>query len=365
MEVSFKPINYGGISSYSWNFGDGSSPVSDSNPTHTYDSIGVFSCTLSVIGGCGSKVIGYDSLITINACPIARIGADKLYGCQTLHVTFADTTDYRSGERDSLFWWIYTNDTFVDSARSDSILEYDFTIPGKYVVWADVFSEGGTAVDTLDDTIVVWGSAFATFTANGDTLVEGCLDSLWLFYVDFEAVIPDTVLIESFDSLVWDFGDGKRSKPNNSMPLQVSHPYDSAGEYTITLFSYGQCADTAIEYSEIKMVCVSWPFDTVLAGFTVTPDADTAANIQGYTSDVFTFTDTTPGGMLGRTWDFGDDLSDTGMITAHQYADTGTYTVTLTVKNCCTSAEVTETVVIDTTGAFGAFRRYKDETVKR
>ncbi len=363
MEVTFAPIDYGGITEFSWDFGDGSPVSADSNPTHVYDTAGHYSCTLTVTGECGTKVIGYDSLIIVNPCPIARISAKPLYGCQPLTVTFIDSTDYQGADESTISRdWRFAG----DSANTDSF-QYIFEEPGRYIVTLTASSEGGVSTDTLDDTIVVWGSAFATITADGAVgLIQGCLDSLWLFFVDFEAAIPDSVMIESFDSLVWDFGDGKRSNPNDSMPVKVSHPYDSAGEYTIRLFSYGECnADTAIEHSVVKMVCVSWPFDNSLAGFTVTPDADTAAGIQGYTSDVFTFTDTTPGGMLGRNWNFGDNLSDTGMIVEHQYTDTGTYTVTLTVGNCCTSAEVTETIVIDTMGAWGTFRRYRDETVKR
>ncbi len=364
VEVTFAPIDYGGITNFSWNFGDGSNPVGDSNPTHTYDSVGSFACTLTVDAACGNDVkIGYDSLITISACPVARIWVDTLYGCRPLTVTFIDSTDYQGAEETTISRdWRFAG----DSANADSF-QYIFEEPGRYIVTLTASSEGGISTDTLDDTIVVWGSAFATITADGAVgLIQGCLDSLWLFFVDFEAAVPDSIIIESFDSLVWDFGDGKRSNPNDSMPVKVSHPYDSAGEYTIRLLSYGECnADTAIEHSVVKMVCVSWPFDTDLAGFTVTPDADTAADIQGDTSVVFTFTDTTPGEMLGRNWAFGDDISDTGMIVEHQYTDTGTYTVTLTIGNCCTSAEVTETVVIDTMGAWGAFRRYRDETVKR
>ena len=363
MEVTFAPIDYGGITDFSWNFGDGG-VSSDSNPTHPYDTAGVYSCTLTVTGECGTKVIGYDSLITINACPIARIWADPLYGCHPLTVTFIDSTDYQGAEETTISRdWRFAG----DSANTDSF-QYIFEEPGRYIVTLTASSEGGVSTDTLDDTIVVWGSAFATITANGAVaLIQGCLDSLWLFFVDFEAAIPESVIIESFDSLVWDFGDGKRSNPNDSIPVKVSHPYDSAGEYTIRLFSYGECnADTAIEHSVEKMVCVSWPFDTSLAGFTVGPDADTAAGIQGYTSDLFTFTDTTPGGMLGRTWNFGEtSQTDTNRVVTYQYADTGTYTATLVVGNCCTSSDtIKQTIVIDTMGAWGTFRRYRDETVK-
>lgn len=367
-EITFAPISYGGIASYSWNFGDSSSLVGDSNPTHTYDSAGTYACTLTVTGGCGTKIIGYDSLIIINACPVARIVADTLYGCSPLSVDFDDSTDYRGVDKDSVIWWITSADTAVTSGREDGTFSYEFATPGKYVIWVDVYSEGGTATDTLDDTIFVWNAPKVKIFANGSIgQIYGCLDSLWQFYVDFEAVFDDTIDDRMYTRLEWDFGDGYFSNPDDSMPIKVSHAYLVPGAYSVILRSWGPCSDSiGLVESVLEMVCVSWPWDTKSAGFTIGPDADSAAvGIQGDTSTVFNFADTTGVAGLTWTWDFGDGQTDTLQNVTHQYTTTGTKIVTLTLANCCNDTTITDSIVIDTMGAFESFRRYRDPSVKR
>ncbi|MDH3891288.1 MAG: PKD domain-containing protein [candidate division Zixibacteria bacterium] len=359
-EITFTPIDYGGITSYSWNFGDGSNAVGDSNPTHIYDSVGSFACTLTVTGGCGTKVVGYDSLITIDACPVALIAANKLEGCAPCTVLFADTSDYRGAAKDSAYWQI------GEDSSNQEFFEWVFDTAGIYTVSLSVWSEGGADDTTEVDLIKVWGPPEVTIVALGQT--EGCLDDNWLFYVPFEATIPAHADTSAYDSLIWVFGDGKRSNPNDPLPFKVNHAYTNAGVYSVTIATYGSCyedGNEALINTVVDYVCVSWPYESDLAGFIVGPDADTAAGIQGDTSVVFTFTDTTPGNMLGWNWTFGDGQSALGQVVTHQYADSGTYTTTLVVGNCCQSDTIEQTIVIDTMDTGGAFRRHRDPSANR
>mgnify|MGYP000527676205 CR=1 FL=1 len=52
--IQFTNLSTGNYSSISWNFGDGSPILSDENPTHIYDRVGVFTVTLAVVydSGC-------------------------------------------------------------------------------------------------------------------------------------------------------------------------------------------------------------------------------------------------------------------------------------------------------------------------
>lgn len=359
--ISFTPIDYGGITSYSWNFGDSSALVSDSNPTHTYDSAGSYACTLTVTGGCGTKVIGYDSLITIDACPVALFASNKREGCAPCTVLFADTSNYRGVARTNIDWRIGT-----DSAN-DTLFEYVFDTAGTYTVTLSIESEGGADDTTEVDYITVWGPPKVGITALTPTW--GCLEEHWLFYVTFEAIMDTPGDSQAFDRLIWDFGDGYQSNPADPLQFKVTHAYTDPGLYTVKLFSYGQCyfnGDSALFDVVDNLVHTAWPYDSKLAGFIVGPDADTAAaGIQGDTSVTFTFTDTTPGDLLGWNWTFGDGQAELGQIVTHQYDSTGTYIATLVVGNSCQADTIEQTIVIDTMGAFGSFRRYRDQTDKR
>ena len=336
MEVTFSPIDYGGITGWSWDFGDGSPSASDSNPTHIYDTAGHYSCTLTVTGECGTKVIGYDSLIKITQCPEAHIWADELEGCAPLTVVFDDSTDY-GGEVDTLVIWDFGND-MTSELRSDTIV---YTEPGKYTVKLTAYSEGGVDTDSIPDFITVYGLPEAEITALTPT--EGCLSGQFQFQVRFQAVLPDYADSSMYDRLVWSFGDGTRSDTADLMPVDVVHAYDTAGQYTVSLFSFGQCNGLSpLENTIVDYVCVSWPIDTTAVAFIVDPGTDTIFDA----ATEITFTDMTPGFKTGWLWELGDNNERMDSTFDYTYADTGTYIVTLTVSTCCDSYTIEKTVII-------------------
>jgi len=338
MEVTFSPIDYGGITGWSWNFGDGSPGSSDSNPTHPYDTAGEYSCTLTVTGECGTKVIGYDSLIKITQCPVAHIWADKFEGCVPCTVVFDDSTDY-GGEVDTLVNWDFGNEV-TSELRSDTVV---YAEPGKYTVKLTAYSEGGVDTDSIPDFITVLGPPETEITAL--TPFEGCLSGEFQFQVRFQALLTNFVDSAMYDSLIWFFGDGTRSDTADPMPLDVIHAYGTNGQYTVTLQSYGPCyfnGDSAMENVAVDYVCVSWPIDPTVVAFTVDPSTDTIFD----PATQLTFTDMTPGFKTGWKWSLGDNNERLDSTFVYIYADTGTYIVTLTVSTCCDSYTITDTIII-------------------
>ena len=81
--VAFADQSTGSISSYAWNFGDGSSSTSQ-NPSHTYTSAGTYTVSLTVTGPGGSDTSSQPNYITASNVPSS---GDLLYASFTSNAT--------------------------------------------------------------------------------------------------------------------------------------------------------------------------------------------------------------------------------------------------------------------------------------
>ncbi|QHT70535.1 PKD domain-containing protein [Rhodocytophaga rosea] len=127
----------------------------------------------------------------------------------------------------------------------------------------------------------------------------------------------------------WDFGDGQTSTQQNP-----EHLFTEAGNFTVSLSITGAsgCTETVTKSIIIK------------AGAFVDFMVENAC--LGNTTSFLNLTTFSPGtSELSREWNFGDNTTSTDLHPTHNYAATGTYTVTLTVLNNL-NCTITKTKVI-------------------
>lgn len=115
----------------------------------------------------------------------------------------------------------------------------------------------------------------------------------------------------------WDFGD-----TNTSTAQNPTHNYAGAGTYEVEL----------ITVSDINCA------DTFLTTVTVHPQPDAQFSVvEGCLGTASVFTDQStidaPGTITGFQWDFGDANTSNVQDPSHQYADSGPYTIDLTVTS--------------------------------
>ena len=145
----------GGISSYLWNFGDGSQTTTGASATHSYTVPGTYGASLTVTDSQGAQnTTSTPVMITgepvENLAPTARITASTIEGTTPLEVNFGGSTSSDPENSALTYSW-----NFGDGASGQgSTISHIYTIPGTF-----------TATLTVTDDIGATASTTTTITA--------------------------------------------------------------------------------------------------------------------------------------------------------------------------------------------------------
>lgn len=140
----------------------------------------------------------------------------------------------------------------------------------------------------------------------------------------------DNVAVAAY---TWTFMDVTAKTLTGETP---AYTFSNPGDYTITLNVTDAAGNWAIDTVVITVLDVTTPVADAGQDQTVNEGASVAFDGGGSTDNV---------GIVSYAWDFDDGTSETGRTTTHEYANPGTYTVTLTVEDTAGN-QATNTVVI-------------------
>ncbi len=142
------------ISSYSWNFGDGSSVGTGIQTSHTFETVGVYNVVLTVIDTEGlTDTVDLEIVVTngqpTNIAPTALATANPLNGETPLTVTF-DASGSSDDNAITSYVWNYGDGTTGNGKTTT----HTFSTPGIYEVILTVTDEEGlTATTNLTITV--------------------------------------------------------------------------------------------------------------------------------------------------------------------------------------------------------------------
>src|SRR5947208_3107979 len=172
-----------------------------------------------------------------------------------------------------------------------------------------------TAIDaaqniaTSTQQVTITSALTSTFTFSPSTITPGSP-------ISFTATVSGGTSPYSYS---WSFGDG-----STGTGASVTHAYLSGGNFTVTLTvkDSGSPQQTAISQKLVKI-------PTSLATSFVFNPSSPEVGLQ------ITFTGSASGGTApyGFSWAFGDGGSSSANPAAHSYSSTGSFTVTLTVRD--------------------------------
>ncbi len=308
LDVSFTDLSTGDITSWAWDFGEGS-PDSTQNPVHHYANYGTYDVTLTVSGPGGNSVMTKPGYIVVGGPPVAAFSASDTTGTAPLAVTFTDAT---TGP--VITWGWDFGDGAVDSVQNPA---HTFTTAGTYNV--TLIAATACAADTSSLQIQVNPIAGPT-AAFSATPTSGCAPVIVNFTDQSTGDITDWN---------WDFGDATGDTTQNP-----SHTYNVAGSYDVRLIVFGPGgADTLLTPAAVTVDSL------VTAAFS-------ADAVEGANPFTVNFSDESTGGPTSWLWDFGDGVTDTLQSPSHTYTTEGVFDVALTATGPCGADTVIMTGLI-------------------
>ena len=148
LSLNFLNASTGSITSYAWDFGDGTSST-DQAPIHVYAAAGVFTVKLTVTGPGGSNTQTRSNYLTVTTppAPVAQFTGSPTSGVAPLAVSFANSS---TGSITSYAW------DFGDGATSTlASPSHSYAAAGVYTVKLTVTGPGGSNTQTRSNYLTV------------------------------------------------------------------------------------------------------------------------------------------------------------------------------------------------------------------
>ncbi len=301
--INFSSNGSSNATSYEWDFGDGNSATGPS-PTHTYTSGGNYQVRLIAINPDACKT--RDTVILNVVVDTNRIDADFTYdktdSCSSYTTTFTNTSKYGKNPSSATFRWEFGDGTTFNGVTPP---KHDFPDTGTYVVRLVMTDpDACNSPDTISK-VITFNNLFVKAQFEGPSVI--CENS--------KAVLVNKST--NAKTFLWAFGNGTTSTITNPEPV-----YDTAGFYTVKLFSYNPETCNGVDSIEKTIEVKSSP----IASFRHTP-------IIPETNEPILFTNYSEG-ATSYIWDFGDGTGSNLFTPKPKFfRKTGDYQVCLQALN--------------------------------
>ena len=304
LEVSFTTVtSYNGtITSYKWDFGDGTNFNGENPPPHKYPAPSTpngsvhYKVKLTVANACGEAFWTQD--VTVSGCL-----PDTKFSYKYLNDSTVEFTNETKSPSSANYLWNFGDG--ISGTNSQTTFTHVYKEDRPFVVSLKATNTCGenNYVDTLSVCRKPVASQTITTTECGAVNINASGSKNAVKYQ-------------------WDFGNGTVLPATPSTTSTISYIYPNSGTYTIKLkvFNAAGC-DSAIASNNITLT---------------TSSLGTNSN-WSYTSDDldFSFTRATIINATSYKWNFGDGSTSTQQNPTHAYTNPGAYTITLSASNSC------------------------------
>lgn len=297
LSVNFPPVL--GITSYSWNFGDGNNSNA-LNPTHTYTNPGMTTMTYTVkliasnAFGCVDSSFGYP---VVYARPVANFSVAPAIGCSPMNVSFTNGSVLNNVNS----WSFGNGNTSFQPNPSTTYTTVNTTTTTAFPVKLVITSSNGCK-DSAQSIVSLYPKPKAVFS------------------VDTPACSPKTLTFTNASlgatGYAWDFGNGNVSTVSNPTQQYINNSsFNQNFTVTLVVSNANNCTDTTKE----AIVIHPHPHFNIVA----IPDSG-CANLNVIFPVI--------GGVTNYSWSFGDGNAANTASVSHVYVNGTTSDKTYTVQ---------------------------------
>ncbi len=303
--VNFYPYANDGTDFY-WDFGDATTSTSQ-YPTHSYSTLGFYPVTFAITNGCGN---------TDTSTAQVEVKDDAAWPALNLSFNSPVCPGEEVGTNAPGGYLAYVFNP-GDGSPSDSTTEswhaHTYSSLGAYIQSVRIYDYCGR--DTiLYGTVIVSPSV-------------GLPNQPWFEIQASDLVCPGEETYMNapggYMAYVWDFADG--SPADSSGNDGITHTFDTAGTYVISVKVYNFCGNDSTLYATVVVDDSAGFQPSISIGFQ-SPICPGGAQFNA------------PAGMALYVWDYGDG-SPVDSITynniGHTYLDTGSFPIMVTLVNFC------------------------------
>jgi gliding motility-associated-like protein len=304
--TAFTNTSTGSVSSYSWNFGNGSGSISQ-NPVYQYPQDGNYTVELSIISpnGCSSSTTNL-----IQVFPLPLVSINHVDVCQGTPMNLQAVASVPGGSITDYDWSLGDGNT--STVPNPSHL---YASAGMYDVKL-IITSNNSCVDSAMVEVEVGAPASVSFLADSVCLGQS------INFINTSSSSSSTV------NYTWNFGNGA-----TSVLFSPTYTYPSVGTYTVTLQAQVPGGTSGCVASTQRIVQI---YENPVADFSF-------INVCQADSMLFNNLTTHTAGQsaLNYMWNFGDATISSLTHPKHLYQSPSNYTVQLTATTAegCTNSK--------------------------
>jgi len=293
--ITFTDQSLGEGLTWNWDFGNGTTAVTQGTHTITYLTPGTYTVTLTATGYCGPDV--RTRTIIVNPIPVADFTPGITSGCRPLTVNFTNNSTVGA----TSYAWNFGTGAAPATSALYAPPAVTYNTAGNKMVVLTVNALGCIARDTAYiDVFPTPVPAFTVTPANGCTPLN----------VSFNNTTPNSGT-ETFN---WNFGNGT-TFTGYAPPAQTFIALNNDSTYTVTLIV--TTANGCIDSLKRTVIARRLP----VANFTVASDTICLNQTMTMTNTSLNAT--------SYNWNFGDGLTSTLVSPTHNYTVDNNYTIQL------------------------------------